>query len=100
MSTTYTKPIANQIHTVNILKCIHLVDLSVYNNNYYKLPESICGCNILFEKFDGADSFVNCQLGVLEDGEFVHQWWVNQEPYQDEHYIIHTDKLGVENLFT
>ena len=79
--------------------CEHLKDISYYNNNYYRLPVSIGGYNILFECYDGADEFCGNSIGSLVDEKFVPVIYLHQ-PNKYGSFLINTDTIGTENRWT
>ena len=71
---------------VSIDSCELLKDISFYNNNYYRLPGLINGCDILYEHYYGDETHAGNILGTLVDGKFVPAYYVHQE--DDEIYFI------------
>lgn len=51
--------------TFNEEKLEHLKEFSMYNHNFYKLPLSIDGCDILFVEWEDDSEFGNYYLGTF-----------------------------------
>lgn len=48
----------------------HIKDMSFYNNNYYKLPYIIDGCDILYQKWEDDDYYGLYILGTMNENRF------------------------------
>ncbi len=77
--------------------CEHLQSISSYNNNYYKLPVSILGCNIIYEDYDNlSEDFNGNKLGILTNGKFEEKLYIHQ-PDCDKEFLIDLEELSVTN---
>lgn len=77
----------------------HLKGLSDYNSNYYKLPIEINRCNVLFEKYDGADQLSHLSIGVVDgNGSYWPKYYLNEYPNNGE-FHFHSDSLSTENKY-
>ena len=87
--------------TVKIARdnCQHLHTISEYNSNYYKLPCLIEGCSHILERYDGADNFLNIELGVFNVNVFERKYYLNTE-FNEEYIIVFTYSLNKRNLRT
>lgn len=81
--------------------CEHLKDTSFYNNNYYKLPFEVDGCNMLFEHFDGGETFCGNSIGywIEKHGQFIDRFYLNAE-FDDEYFVFDSESFSVENRWT
>lgn len=50
--------------------CTHLKEISFYNHNYYLLPFSIDGCDVVYEICDEYYDDYEYVLGTQEEGAF------------------------------
>lgn len=55
---------------INENDCEHLEKISCYNNNYYRVPFEINGCNVIYVRWCGSEDSCMYFLGRYEDGEF------------------------------
>jgi hypothetical protein len=80
--------------------CEHLKDISYYNNNYYHLPFSVNGCNILFEYYDGGEVFCGSSVGVMISyGKYEPKYWLHTSD-GDECFIFDSESMKDHNEWT
>lgn len=81
--------------------CQHIKDCSDYNNNYYKLPFKVNGCDFILEEARDDEKYCVYSLGKSAK-EFVPEFYLNE--YSDDIlspvFIFDSEKISTENKFT
>lgn len=62
-------------------KLEHIEAISRYDHNYYNLPLSIEGNNVVYQEYDECSNSYEYHLGVIEEGKFVKKlsFWGDDE---------------------
>lgn len=85
---------------INIKSCERL-ERSVYNSNYYKLPFTVNGCDVVHELRGGDEEVAYIALGVITaKEEFVIEYYLNSEDMNMNVFIFDSDHLSEKNLWT
>lgn len=84
---------------VQISDCRH-IPKSYYNNNWYYLPFTIEGCNVIHEEYDGAEELEEYSIGVMEDGEYIAKYYMWVDDILCDSFIIDTNELNLKNIYT
>lgn len=79
--------------------CSHLKQLSVYNSNYYQLPFVIDGCDVLFESFDGSETFCGNSIGIMFKGRFEEKFFLHQE-HNFDGFFFDSETISDKNQWT
>lgn len=77
----------------------HIAEYSVYNSNYYLLPVSIDGRNIIHTSYDGGDNFNGHRIGNLINGELANVLYLNTDVL-DDWIEIDSTRISEKNLYT
>ncbi len=80
-------------------KCEHLKDVSYYNNNFYKLPFIVNGCNILCEKFSDDTGFCGNSIGTIVDKKYTPQFFLHSLEKENE-FVFNSTAMGKKNEWT
>ena len=76
-----------------------ILNKSVYNNYYFKIPLTIDGCDVVFIKHDDI-TYCEVSLGKIIDGVYIVKYYINIEPDENENIYIETSELSDKNLWT
>jgi hypothetical protein len=80
-------------------KCEHIKEMSRYNNNYYRLPFFVNGCDVLYEHYNGAEDFKNNEIGNIVDNVFIPKYWLHENE-NDDYFIFGSDTIKDHNEWT
>ena len=73
--------------------------ISYYNHNYYEIPFTVNGCNILFQDYNGADEFMGYSVGNMTEEGFVPKFWLHTND-RSEKVIFDSDTIKDHNEWT
>lgn len=76
---------------IKIKHCKHLIDISVYNNNFYELPVLINNCRIIKASYDDGESFLGYSLGDIENEKFSERYFLHT--YDEDEIITFDSEL-------
>lgn len=76
-----------------------IAEYSVYNSNYYLLPVSIEGRNIIHTSYDGGEYFNGHRIGNLINGELANVLYLNTDDL-DDRIEIDSTRISEENIYT
>lgn len=63
----------------NLNLCEKIKEISVYNLNYYKLPLTIKGCNVIEEICHEDYNYFEDSIGIIIEGKYKRKYYTNIE---------------------
>ena len=86
---------------ISVLKqnCEHLKEISRYNSNFYRLPFVINGCDVLHEKYNGAEDWCGNSIGTVKNGEYTVQFYLHALE-KSGMFLFDSSSMGKKNEWT
>jgi len=88
---------------IPLSNCKHLPEVSVYNSNYYHLPFSVNGMNIIHEYYSGSEELAYISLGYFKDNKFKDEFYLNTsilDEFENDTIVFDSDLISTENKWT
>lgn len=85
--------------SIDIERLERIKAISYYNHNYFKLPFSVNGCNVLYQHYSLEEEFAGYSIGILAGDNFSPKFWLHT-PDENDTVVFDSNCIEDHNKWT